>query len=65
MREWRIWLRTISAARVLGSAILRVANWSRFSSSWVAPRSQTTERYLGCKQKLRHAVNDAIGLKDA
>ena len=21
---------------------------------------QTTERYLGCKQKLRHAVNDAI-----
>jgi integrase len=26
---------------------------------------QTTERYLGCKQKLRHAVNDAIGLDDA
>jgi len=26
---------------------------------------QTTERYLGCKQKLRHAVNDAIGLEDA
>lgn len=25
---------------------------------------QTTERYLGCKQKLRHAVNDAIGLED-
>jgi integrase len=23
---------------------------------------QTTERYLGCKQKLRHAVNDLIGL---
>jgi site-specific recombinase XerD len=23
---------------------------------------QTTERYLGCKQKLRHAVNDQIGL---
>jgi hypothetical protein len=21
--------------------------------------------YLGCKQKLRHAVNDAIGLEDA
>jgi site-specific recombinase XerD len=26
---------------------------------------QTTERYLGCKQKLRQAVNDAIGLEDA
>ena len=26
---------------------------------------QTTERYLGCKQKLRHAVNDAIGLEEA
>jgi site-specific recombinase XerD len=26
---------------------------------------QNTERYLGCKQKLRHAVNDAIGLEDA
>ena len=25
---------------------------------------QTTERYLGCKQKLRHAVNDRLGLED-
>ena len=24
---------------------------------------QTTERYLGCKQKLRHAVNDRLGLE--
>ena len=24
---------------------------------------QTTERYLGCKQKLRNAVNDNIGLE--
>lgn len=23
---------------------------------------QTTERYLGCKQKLRHAVNDNLGI---
>jgi site-specific recombinase XerD len=22
---------------------------------------ETTERYLGCKQRLRHAVNDKIG----
>ena len=26
---------------------------------------QTTERYLGCKQKLRQAVNDTMGLEDA
>jgi site-specific recombinase XerD len=26
---------------------------------------QTTERYLGCKQKLRHAVNDTLGLEDS
>jgi integrase len=26
---------------------------------------QTTERYLGCKQKLHHAVNDRIGLETA
>lgn len=26
---------------------------------------QTTERYLGCKQKLRYAVNDNLGLEDS
>jgi len=26
---------------------------------------QTTERYLGCKQKLRIAVNDKIGIEPA
>jgi site-specific recombinase XerD len=25
---------------------------------------ETTERYLGCKQKLSHAVNDSLGLED-
>jgi hypothetical protein len=24
---------------------------------------QTTERYLGCKQRFRNAVNDRIGLE--
>jgi hypothetical protein len=24
---------------------------------------QTTERYLGCKQRFRNAVNDQIGLE--
>ena len=26
---------------------------------------QTTERYLGCKQRIRSAVNDRIGLEPA
>jgi integrase len=26
---------------------------------------QTTERYLGCKQKFHHAVNDNLGLEDS
>jgi site-specific recombinase XerD len=26
---------------------------------------QTTERYLGCKQRFRHAVNDNLGLEDS
>jgi site-specific recombinase XerD len=26
---------------------------------------QTTERYLGCKQNFRHAVNDKLGLEDS
>jgi site-specific recombinase XerD len=26
---------------------------------------QTTEKYLGCKQRLREAVNDRIGLEPA
>jgi integrase len=26
---------------------------------------QTAERYLGCKQKLGHAVNDNLGLEDS
>jgi site-specific recombinase XerD len=25
---------------------------------------QTTERYLGCKQRLSQAVNDKLGLED-
>ena len=25
---------------------------------------ETTERYLGCRQKLSHAVNDNLGLED-
>jgi integrase len=46
--ESRIWLRTISAARVLGSAISPAANWSGFSFSRATRRS-----------KLRSAISGA------
>ena len=36
------------------------ANWNMVFHASV----QTTEHYLGCKQKLRHAVNDNLGLED-
>jgi hypothetical protein len=26
---------------------------------------QTTERYLGCKQKFNHAVNENLGVEDS
>ena len=33
------------------------------SASLAMSRFKTTERYLGCKQRLRHAVNDKLGLE--
>ena len=41
----------------------QAANWNRSSSCSATSRSKTTERYLGCKQRLRDAVNDKIGLE--
>jgi hypothetical protein len=38
-------------------------NLSRFSFCWGHASVQTTERYLGCKQKLSQAVNDNLGLE--
>jgi hypothetical protein len=49
---------------VLGSAISQVENLSKFSFLGHAS-VQTTERYLGCQQKLGHAVNDNLGLEDS
>jgi integrase len=43
---------------------LRAENLSRFSSCWGHASVQTTERYLGCKQRLSQAVNDKLGLED-
>jgi hypothetical protein len=44
-----------------GFAMRQVASWNRSSSFWAM--SQTTERYLGCKQRIRYAVNDRIGIE--
>jgi hypothetical protein len=32
-------------------------------SAWARLSIQTTERYLGCKQQLRVAVNDRMGIE--
>ena len=48
---------------MLGCAILRVSNWSRFSFFLGHVSIQTAERYLGCKQRIRAAVNDGVGIE--
>jgi site-specific recombinase XerD len=39
------------------------ANWTRFSFLLGHVSIQTAERHLGCKQKLRDAVNDRMGIE--
>ena len=41
----------------------RAARSSRFSYLLAHESVQTTERYIGCKQRLRNAVNDQIGVE--
>ena len=41
--------------------VTSAVNWTRSSSAGVS--IQTTERYLGWKQKLRHAVNDQLEIE--
>ena len=48
---------------VLAFVMPRAANWNRFSFCSGTFQSQTTERYLGCKQRIRGAVNDRIGIE--
>jgi hypothetical protein len=38
-------------------------HWENNRSYIVENAVQTTERYLGCKQRLRNAVDDKIGLE--
>ena len=44
-------------------ATSRAASSTRFSFLLGHVSIQTTERYLGCKQKLRYAVNDTLGIE--
>jgi hypothetical protein len=59
----RSWPHTTSGGPVHASAISPVASWIRFQFLLAHVSIQTTERYLGCKQKLRCAVNDRLGIE--
>jgi len=60
----RSWHPTIyDAGGVPGSAMLREESWSTSNSFWGTFSVQTTERYLGCKQRIRSVVNDRIGIE--
>ena len=51
------------AAPVPGSAIQPVESLSRFSSCLGHRSVETTERYLGSRQRIVHAVNDKLGIE--
>jgi hypothetical protein len=57
------WLPTTRVARALGSVTPLEANWSRSKFLLGHVSIQTTERYLGCKQRIRSAVNERIGIE--
>jgi hypothetical protein len=61
--EWRSWRRTICDGPVLGSAMLREVELEQIQFLLGHVAVQTTERYLGCKQRIRTAVNDRIGIE--
>lgn len=53
-------IRRVKGAKKLG---IRLGNWLTACQARALLGAQTTEYYLGCKQKSRGAVNDKIGLE--
>jgi hypothetical protein len=53
----------IFVARARGCVIWREAELDQIQFLLGHVFVQTTERYLGCKQKLRCAVNDRLGIE--
>jgi integrase len=59
----KIWLLTTRVTLVLGCH-LAGGELEQIQFLLGHASVQTTERYLGCKQKLGQAVNDNLGLED-
>jgi hypothetical protein len=59
----RRWLLTTFAALVRGFATQPVGSLSKSSFCLGIARVETTERYLGSRQRISHAVNDKLGIE--
>jgi site-specific recombinase XerD len=60
----KISLPTTCVAHALGYAILAGGELEQIQFLLGHASVQTTEHYLGCKQRLSQAVNDKLGLED-
>ena len=61
--EYRSLRRMTYGGPVLVCVMLQVGNWNRIQFLLGHVSVQTTEKYLGYKQRLRGAVNDRIGIE--
>jgi hypothetical protein len=53
----------ISAKPAHGFATPREGNWNKMQFLLGHISIQTTERYLGCKQRIQGAANDKVGIE--
>jgi hypothetical protein len=63
--EYRTSHRMTSEDHVLACVTLREASWSRLRLLVGHVSVQASEEYVGCKQRLKKAVNDQIGIEPA